>query len=320
MWCRWWATSLSATDSRRPETSETAARIRAPAHGLPLSRYELLHVQWLLPLPICARRAGLQEPRAQFRGRSDSPGNGMLAQLIASIYDDHSSISEQAGILDRLDFSLAEEHIGTGLDNATPAMRPVMDALVAEAESAKANQPSTKRASIPKACPTAPHRRRPLPFVSSATTAAPAPRQGRNPPLLKDAPPSRRKETVMTCSASGWATTARSGRSPTPVHAGPRHQPTRGVVRPVPDPRDQRRVCIRAGTARRAGSSKSRPACLARRPTRPVRRSRHPAPTVRRLRAGQLGPDAVHRRHRRWRCGTRGCRTQVPQNYVPLAS
>ena len=161
---------------------------------------ELLHVhRGYYHCPFAPEEPVFKNPEPRFVAGRIPLGNGMLAQLIASIYDDHSSISEQAGILDRLDFALAEEHIGTGLDNATLAMQPVMDALVAEAESGK-GKPTVDKKGVDTNRPA--RRRRTAEghflFVSSATTRLLLHLdKGETPPLLKDAPPSRRKGELV---------------------------------------------------------------------------------------------------------------------------
>jgi hypothetical protein len=126
-------------------------------------------------------------------------GNGLLAQLLASIYDDHSSIFDQAGLLDQIGFALAEESIERALDRATEQMAPILDALRAEVES-DSSRPMVDKKGVDTARP-GPRKRDlegHLLFVSRpGAVVLLHVDKGETDELIKSVPPSRRKGELI---------------------------------------------------------------------------------------------------------------------------
>ena len=163
-------------------------------------RYEELHVRrryYHCPFTPEEPVYKCREPR--FVAGLAPLGNGLLAQLLASIYDDHSSVTDQAGILDRLGFTLDEKHIETGIDNATAAMQPILAALHDEFEAGD-GRPSVDKKPVDSTVPGPKNRpsEGQLLFASRADAKILIHlKQGESHPLIKDMPPSRRKGELI---------------------------------------------------------------------------------------------------------------------------
>ena len=159
-------------------------------------RYEELHVhRGYYHCPFAPDEPVYKNPEPRFVAGRIPLGNGMLAQLLASIYDDHSTVSEQAGILDRLGFALAEDHIQTGLENATLAMQPVLQAMVAELHAGE-GRPNVDKKGVDTNRPGPRNRTAEGHFLFVSRPDARLLihlEKGENHDLIKDVPPSRRK-------------------------------------------------------------------------------------------------------------------------------
>ena len=163
-------------------------------------RYEELHVhRGYYHCPFAPDEPVFKNPVPRFVAGRIPLGNGLLAQLLSSIYDDHSTIFEQAGILDRLGFALAEDHIRTGLDNATLAMQPVLEAMFAEFEAGE-GRPNVDKKGVDTNRPGPRNRTVEGHFLFVSRPDARLLihlEKGETHDLIKDVPPSRRKGEVI---------------------------------------------------------------------------------------------------------------------------
>jgi hypothetical protein len=163
-------------------------------------RYEELHVRrryYHCPFTPEEPIYKCREPR--FVAGLAPLGNGLLAQLLASIYDDHSSVTDQAGILDRLGFTLDEKHIETGIDNATAAIQPILDALHKEFLSGD-GRPGVDKKLVDSTFPGTKNRPAEGQLLFASRVDAKILihlKKGESHPLLKDTPPSRRKGELI---------------------------------------------------------------------------------------------------------------------------
>ena len=158
-------------------------------------RYEELHVRrGYYHCPVHPEEPVHKCRQPMFVAGGVPIGNGLLAQILASVYDDHSSVFDQAGLLDRIGFSLEEEQIEKALDRATVAMQPVLDALRAEL-TAGSGKPTVDKSGVDTARP---GRRRTVDghlLVVSRPDATLLVHldKGETDELVKSVPPSRRK-------------------------------------------------------------------------------------------------------------------------------
>ena len=162
------------------------------------SRFEELHVhRGLYHCPFHPEEPVYKGREPVFLSGGVPLGNGLLAQIITSIYNDHSSVEEQLRLLDHIGFTLRNQAIETAIDRATEAMAPVMEALRAEV-AAGSNRPTVDQSGVaslrPNPIEDEPELRGELLFVSQPTAALLVLAEDAHPdPLVKSVPPSRRK-------------------------------------------------------------------------------------------------------------------------------
>ena len=162
-------------------------------------RFEMLHVRrGVYTCRLCPDEPEHVSSEPAFVAGPTPLGNGLLAQIIAAVYDDHSTLFEQAGNLERLEFGVNEDRVATALDLATRSVKPVVEALRAEIEAAK-GKPTVDKKGVDSSRP---GRRRSveghLRFVSTPTARLLVHTdRGYDDPLVKSVPPSRRKGELI---------------------------------------------------------------------------------------------------------------------------
>jgi len=162
-------------------------------------RFEMLHVRrGVYECRLCPEEPDYTSPDPGFVAGPTPLGNGLLAQIIASVYDDHSSLFEQTGNLERLAFGVDEDRVAVALDRATRAVAPVIEALRAEVQAAE-SRPAVDKKGVDSSRP---GQRSPveghLRFVSTPHVRILVHTdQSHDDALVKSVPPSRRKGEVI---------------------------------------------------------------------------------------------------------------------------
>ncbi len=148
--------------------------------------------------PLCPDEPVYRARRPQFLAGKTPIGNGMLAQLVASIYDDHATMFDQASLVDRLGFIIEEERIAAALDHAHHHVAPILAAMRAEISAGEGRPVIDKEPVVSRR----PDRRRTvdgqLLFVSGATAQVLVHLDANEEDaIVKSVPPSRRKGTAI---------------------------------------------------------------------------------------------------------------------------